>query len=271
VPRVAAELLNRFRNSDGGFGPRAGEASELEPTALAAMALNDEEARAWLAQEQREDGSFAVRVGRYVNDSTTGLCTLALEPGPGRERALDYLEKGGAQRVGSTPAVPIDPSAIGWGWTSGTASWVEPSARVLWALRVARPMSSRIGDAVSYLRDRESVGGGWNYGNREVLGEELPPFAQTTAIALIGLWRLDLALEVRGLESLRRLWRVESSGGLTLAMAMAAFRMHGALSEAEMVNGSLQRLVEETGLLGDGTALGWAALAAGDHLPGVDG
>jgi hypothetical protein len=52
---------------------------------------------------------------------------------------------------------------------------------------------------------------------------------------------------------------------------MAAFRMHGALSEAEMVNGSLQSLVEETGLLGDGTALGWAALAAGDHLPGVEG
>ena len=30
---------------------------------------------------------------------------------------------------------------------------------------------------------------GWNYGNREALGEELPPFAQTTAIALIEFLR----------------------------------------------------------------------------------
>jgi hypothetical protein len=35
------------------------------------------------------------------------------------------------------------------------------------------------------------------------------------------------------------------------------------------VNGALRQLVEETGLLGDGNALGWAALAASDGLPGV--
>jgi hypothetical protein len=270
LPGGAAALLGRHRNADGGFGPLVGTSSEPEPTALAAMALHDSDARAWLAREQREDGSFAIGVGPYVNDSATGLCALALEPGPGRERALDYVERGRAQRVGSTAAVPIDPSAIGWGWATGTASWVEPTARVLWALRVARPTSALIGDAVTFLRDRESVGGGWNYGNREVLGEDLPPFAQTTAIALIGLRRLDPDLERRGLGSLRRLWRVESSGGLTLAMAMASFRMHGVHSEAELVNGALRQLVEETGLLGDGNALGWAALAASDGLPGVD-
>lgn len=235
------------------------------------MALSDPDAKGWLADEQRQNGSFAVDVGPYVNDSATGLCALALDPGPERERALDYLEGARARRVASTSAVPIDPSAIGWGWAIGTASWVEPTARVLWALRVARPSSPRIGDAVSLLRDRESVGGGWNYGNREVLGEELPPFAQTTATALIGLRRLDPALEMRGLGSLRRLWRVESAGGLSLATAMAAFRIHGADSDAETVHVALQRLVDETGLLGDGIALGWAAVAAGDGLPGIDG
>lgn len=266
----AVALLGRCRNPDGGFGLRAGQASELEPTALAAMALDDPAARAWLADEQREDGSFGVDVGRYVNDSATGLCALALGLGSERERALDYLEEGGARRVESSSAIPIDPSAIGWGWTEDTASWVEPTARALWALRVGRPSSPRIDDGVSLLLDRESVGGGWNYGNREVLGEDLPPFAQTTAIALIGLRRFDPVLEMRGVDALRRLWRVESAGGLSLATTMAAFRIHGADSEAERVNVRLRRLVEETTLLGDGVALGWAALAASERLPGIE-
>ena len=268
---VARSLLDRYRNADGGFGPRVGQPSELEPTALAAMALADQDAAAWLAAVQRSDGAFAFDVGPYVNDSATGLCALAVGPGSEREKALDYLENAQAQRVESSAAVPIDPSAVGWGWVGGTASWVEPTARALWALRVARPSSSRIADAVALLRDRGSVGGGWNYGNREVLGEELPPFAQTTAAALIGLRRLDPDLEMSGLDSLRRLWRIEAAGGLSLAMTMAAFRTHEAPSDAESVGVVLERLVRATGLLGDGLAVGWAALAASDPLPGIDG
>jgi hypothetical protein len=268
---VARSLLDRFRNPDAGFGPGIGQPSELEPTALAAMALADPEAAGWLAAAQRPDGAFGFDVGSDVNDSATGLCALAVGPGSQRERALDYLENAQARRVESTAAVPIDPSAVGWGWVGGTASWVEPTARALWALRVARPTSSRIADAVALLKDRGSVGGGWNYGNREVLGEELPPYAQTTAAALIGLRRLDPDLEMRGLDSLRGLWRTEAAGGLSLAMTLAAFRIHEAPSDAENVGVALERLVGETGLLGDGIALGWAALAASDTLPGIDG
>jgi hypothetical protein len=173
--------------------------------------------------------------------------------------------------VDSSLAVPIDPSAIGWGWVEGTASWVEPTARALWALRVARPSSRRIADAVALLRDRECIGGGWNYGNRMVLDEELPPFAQTTAIALIGLRDLDADLEARGLEALRRLWRVESAGGLTLATSLVAFRVHHVAAEVRSTRQALERLVIETGLWGDGVALGWAALAMSERLTGVDG
>jgi hypothetical protein len=115
------------------------------------------------------------------------------------------------------------------------------------------------------------VGGGWNYGNREVLGEDLPAFAQTTAAALIGLRGLDHDLESFGLGALRRLWRVEAAGGLSLAMTMAAFRIHDARSDAERVGDALEQLVRATGLLGDGIAIGWAALAASDTLPGIDG
>ncbi len=107
--------------------------------------------------------------------------------GSEREKALDYLENAQAQRVESSAAVPIDPSAVGWGWVGGTPRGSSQRPGHSGRSGLARPSSSRITDAVALLRDRESVGGGWNYGNREVLGEELPPFAQTTAVALIGL------------------------------------------------------------------------------------
>jgi hypothetical protein len=269
MPVRTASLVARLRNADGGFGARVGQPSEPEPTALAVLALNDEEARSWLVGHQREDGSFSTEAGPYVNDSATGLGALALGPGAERERALDYLESSRASRVESTAAIPIDDSAIGWGWARGTASWVEPTARALWALRVARPASARIADAVDLLRDRESVGGGWNYGNREVLGEDLPPFVQTTAIALVSLSGLDQDLATRGLSTLRRIWRQESAGGLSLATALAAFRAHGASTDADAVRIELERLIATTGLLGDGVALTWAALASGRALEAV--
>lgn len=270
MPGDAASVLDRLRNADGGFGPRAGQPSEPEPTALAALSLHDPGARSWLAEHQYDDGSVSIDAGPYVNDSATGLAALALDPGPGRERALDYLESSQARRVESTAATPIDASAIGWAWARGTASWVEPTARALWALRVARPSSPQIGDAVALLRDRESVGGGWNYGNRVVLGEDLPPFAQTTAVALIGLSGQDPVLEARGLSTIRRLWRVESAGGLSLATTLVAFRVHGEATDAVAVRFALERLISTTKLLGDAVALGWAALALDAPLPGGD-
>jgi Prenyltransferase and squalene oxidase repeat len=265
----ASELLATLRNPDGGFALRAGQVSEAEPTALAAMALGDHEASEWLRRHQRNDGAFVSDPGPYENDSGTSICCLALPPGPQRERALDHLENNRAEPVVPTAAIPVDATAVGWGWTSGAASWVEPSSRALWAFRVARPASPRIADAVAFMRDRETTRGGWNYGNRIVLHEELPPFAQTTAVGLIGLRGFDPDLEARALRELRRLWREESAGGLTLAMSVAAFRVHDDAAEATAAGIALRRLVATTELLGDGVALGWAALALSDHLPGV--
>jgi hypothetical protein len=270
VPKDAPHLLASLRNTDGGFGLGMGQPSETEPTALAAIALDDEGARSWLAEHQGEDGSFSFGAGPYVNDSVTGLGALALGPGRERERALDHLESTRARRVDSTSAIPIDESAVGWGWAEGTTSWVEPTATALWALRLTRPSSVAVKDAVALLRDRESVGGGWNYGNRVVLGEVLPPFAQTTGIALVGLTAMDLELEERGLDALSRLWRVESEGGLSLSTTLAAFRVHGRTQEARTVRTALERLVDRTQLLGDGVALGWAALAMSDRSPAED-
>jgi len=263
---ASAALLEALRNPDGGFGVRASQPSEAEPTALAALALDDEGARAWLAGAQAGDGSFGLNAGPYRNDAATGLAALALDPGPERERALDYLERTRAARVEASDAVPMDADAIGWAWATGTASWTEPTARALLALRVGRPSSSAIADGVALLRDREAVGGGWNYGNRTVLGEDLPPFVQTTAIALIALRGADAELEARGTDTLRGLWRTESAGGLSVATTLAAFRLAADDAESDAAALVLDELVAQTGLLGDGVALAWSALATGEGL-----
>jgi hypothetical protein len=261
-----ADLLEALRNADGGFGVRAGQPSEPEPTALAALALDDEGARGWLASAQASDGSFGLNVGPYRNDSATGFAALALPAGPERERALDHVERTRAERVEPSEAVPLDADAIGWAWARGTASWTEPTARALLALRLLRPGSGAISDGIALLRDREAVGGGWNYGNRTVLEEDLPPYVQTTAIALVALRGADPSLEARGLEVLARLWRSESSGGLSVATALAAFRLHGREPEAADAAEVLDALVIHTGLVGDVVALAWAAIATGDGL-----
>jgi prenyltransferase/squalene oxidase-like repeat protein len=253
------------RNPDGGFGPRPGGPSEPEPTALGALALDNADARGWLMAHQRPDGGFGVAEGWVVDDAATALAALALT-GAARERALDHVEATPARRVDNSSAIPHNPDAIGWAWTMGTFGWVDPTARALLALRIGRPASGSILDAIALLRDRESVGGGWNYGNRTVLGEDLPPYAQTTAMGLLALRGLDDGLESRALERLRDLWGDEQAGGLSIALALAAFRVHGVDKEVDATRSALDDVVDRTGLLGDSVALAWAALAAGDRV-----
>jgi len=263
---AAGRRLRAARNYDGGFGPGPAAPSEPEPTALAAIALGDDGARRWLMQRQRDDGSFGIVQGFVRDEGATGLAALAAGPGLTRERALDRLEELEGEPLESSAAVPLDGSIRGWPWVGGTAGWVEPTARSLLALRLFRPGSLRIGEAMAFLRDRRCVGGGWNYGNREVLGEDLPPFAHTTATALVGLHGLDDALEHQGAARLRDLWRRERAGGISVALSLAVFRIRGDRDEASGAADVLADIVAHTDLLGDPVAAAWAAIATG---PGV--
>jgi hypothetical protein len=264
--RRAAARLSAAR-SDGGFGPRPGLAAEPEPTALAAIALGDDDARRWLVEHQREDGGFALVAGDVVSDAATALGALALSPGEAQDRALDHVMNHQAQRLPANPDSPHDPSLRGWGWTPDTFGWVEPTAHAVLALQVLRPSADGpLSDGLALLANRECDGGGWNYGNRVILGVDLPPYAQTTAVALIALQGAQPELFARGLASLDRLWRAERHGGLSLAMAVAAFRLAGE-PVAEEVERALDAELERTALLEDTVALAWAGIATG---PGLD-
>ena len=258
--------LGRAQGADGGFGPRPGSTSEPEPTALAAIALGAAGAGAadWLAARQAPDGSVGMRLGPVWNESATALAAFALG-GTERQRALDHVAGEQGRATPNSPIVPHDGSLQGWAWTAGTAGWVEPTSRGVLALRALRPAAAQITDGVAYLRDRACLAGGWNYGNRVVYGEELPPYAQTTAVALLALRPGDGAVFEQGFGVLRSLWLKERQGGLSLAMSLAAASAHGDAMVAQ-TSAALFELFARTGFLGDTVALAWGVIATG---PGV--
>jgi len=247
------------------FGARPGAPAEAEPTALAAIALGDAGAVDWLAAHQHVDGGFGLRSGVVDSDASTALAAIALPSGDARERALDHVVASRAARVPDSTATPHDASTRGWGWTPDTFGWVDPTSRAVLALRLLRPSATvDIADGLAVLADRECVGGGWNYGNREVLGVDLPPYVQTTAIALVGSQDALPAQRDRALEYLSRTWSLEP-GGLSLALTLAAFRLlgHGA---ADAVESRLARAFDVHGFLGDVVAIAWATIATGPAL-----
>lgn len=260
-----ASRLREAQSTDGGFGPRPGQPSEPEPTALATIALDDADGRAWLSEHQVGDGSVSFEAAIVVNDSASAFAAIGFGAGDARERALDHLEGTLARTVRSTTAVPHDPSFRGWGWTEDTSGWVDPTSRATLALRLLRPGAPAIVDGLGLLRDRETVGGGWNYGNRVVFDDDLWPYAQTTAAALLALEGTDPELEERGIVVLRRLWRDEREGGLSLAMsnAVLGLRRDPDAAEARL---ALFDLFERTAFMGDVVTLAWAAIATGPEL-----
>lgn len=260
-----ASRLREARSTDGGFGPRPGQPSEPEPTALATFALDDADGRAWLSAHQVDDGSVSFDAAIVVNDSATAFAAIGFEAGDSRERALDHLEGTLARSVRSTAAVPHDASLRGWGWTEDTAGWVDPTSRATLALRLMRSDAPAIADGLGLLHDRETVGGGWNYGNRVVFGYDLWPYAQTTAAALLALQGTNPELEERGMGVLRTLWRDEREGGLSLAMSNAVLGLRED-PDATEARRSLFDLFDRTAFLGDVVTLAWAAIATGPAL-----
>ncbi|MGH2594886.1 MAG: hypothetical protein ACRDH7_02850 [Actinomycetota bacterium] len=260
-----ASRLREARSIDGGFGPRPGQPSEAEPTALATIALEDADGQAWLSQHQADDGSVSFDAASVVNDSATAFAAIALEVGDARERALDHLEGTLARTYRSTAAIPHDTSFRGWAWTEDTAGWVDPTSRATLALRLLRPDAPAITDGLGLLADRETVGGGWNYGNRVVFGDDLWPYAQTTAAALLALQGTNPELEGRGMDMLRTLWRDEREGGLSLAMSSAVLGLRRD-SDTAGARGALVDLFERTAFLGDVVTLAWAVIATGPAL-----
>ncbi len=195
------EWLLEHQNADGGWPYAPGKRSTLEPTALAFAALLGHapaesaraRARTWILDRQLPDGGFAARTGEVSPHWATPLAAIALCRGgldaDVRERALTWLRTSSGRQIASDSATnDLDGSLRGWSWFPGTFSWVEPTAYAILAFKTEGwGTDPRVVEGEKLLFDRVCAHGGWNYGNRRVLGEELVPFDQVTAKVLLAL------------------------------------------------------------------------------------
>ena len=157
--KAVTHFLIKAQNRDGGWGMAQGRNSNTEATSFALMALTSlgqqslagviDRGAYWLIHRQRPDGSWPLMDGVGESSWTTGLAIIALTPfDTYRSRALRgaewlLLQKGKVTWISSllyrwVPRklpVQINPDLQGWPWTAGTASWVEPTAYALIALK----------------------------------------------------------------------------------------------------------------------------------------
>jgi hypothetical protein len=118
------------------------------------------------------------------------------------------------------------------------------------------------------FQERECVGGGWNYGSRETLGVNLPPYVQTTAVALLGLGDTDPNLADRGVAELERSWRSEIDGLLSTATTACALDLFGsphAGSARDAVAATIRDGAPDT------VVAAWTAFALGGRGPWLGG
>lgn len=211
--------LLRSQNSDGGWGFREGSESAIEPTAWALIALEGqrqpEEVRErvlrggeFLLDSQLADGSWPAFPKLAEGCWVTSLACLALWPHDlGQDSALDGAHWLCHQMPGEgkwnwrlrhqlfdhEDAASQNHSLYGWPWTTGTASWVEPTAFALLALGcIPTPLlpaaaAKRRELGVVMLVDRKCPGGGWNCGNPMVYGAVGRPLVGPTVWALLAL------------------------------------------------------------------------------------
>jgi len=289
VSNPAVQHLMRGQSADGGWGAYPGGASRTESTALATLALSanaaDETAgaiaagRGWLDPRQLPSGAWPLGDDAPEPSWSTSLVALALSHfAPESERiasAARWLlgQKGrGTSWWGKVyfwffpdrRAVELDPDLIGWPWVEDTFSWVEPTSYAMMALKRLRGVvggggvEDRLEEADRLLVDRACRGGGWNYGNTRVLGEDLWPYPDTTALALLALAdRAELPEVGGGLTALERML-AENDSILSLGLGALVFGVHGrdALPLRERLAAKL-----ETWDGGEIRALAWAALA----------
>lgn len=247
------EFLRKTQNQDGGWGYFPGKGSWFEPTTYAMLALHGRREsegdldRAWklLRSWQLADGSFRpsgeVKDGTWVTAHAVTLASVRGVNDASVRSSVDWL----LREVGAEHEVPmrvasffhwiptkLDVSHEGWPWRSGNASWIEPTAQTLVALKkVASQYRSadvehRVREGEKLVLSRRCSDGGWNCGNPNVYNFDLPSYPETTGLALLGLQGRN-EQELAGALEVARQFRAETKSSLAKAWLQIALRCHG--------------------------------------------
>jgi hypothetical protein len=289
----AAKLLRQTQNPDGGWGAIAGKQSNTESTALGLLALRSlddlrensvlEKAEQWLANTQNPDGSWSYGAGSKAPSWSTALAVMALSDSSVEAERLVRAGNWILAQEGSKPgilaklilalsfqkkAVHLNDDLIGWSWTPGSFSWVEPTSYCLIALKKiksrlsAKAVQERVDQAELMIYDRMCEGGGWNYGNAAVYGDPLWPYPDITALALIALQdhkeRNDNRVSLRALSKMAE----TTDSGLALGWATICLSVYG--EDISELRKRLDQKFAKTKFLGETKPVALAILASED-------
>ncbi len=291
---IATNSLLETQNKDGGWGAIPGKRSNTEATAFALLALESAsadgafiaKAKNWLVMRQFPDGSWPLNDTAKEPSWSTALAALALSALRGstddRARAIKaaswLLEQAGGKPgllaklillvKGQRRVVRLDQNLIGWPWTTGNFSWVEPTSYCLIVLKKlqqllpADKVGERIAQAELLIYDRMCDGGGWNYGNSEVFSEKLWPYPDVTALALIATSNHPERRENKISLAVLRELALKTDSGLALSWALICFAAYG-FQEVALKNALDQRFAKDK-FLEETKTLALAILAISD-------
>jgi Prenyltransferase and squalene oxidase repeat len=291
---AAIQFLMEVQNPDGGWGAGKGKRSNTEATSIATLALStvgdasleEKISRGvnWLTARQNSNGSWPLTESSKEPSWTTALAILALTHfASHRQKALtgaawlirqegkfNFLASLLYRFAPQTMQVKLNPLLKGWPWTTGTFSWVEPTAYALIALKKISPYlkdkqtHERIRQGELMIYDRMCAEGGWNYGNSEVLEANLWPYPDITALALIALQdHRETQTNQLSLKSLKKML-AENHSGLTLSWSVICLSLYG--DDPAPWRKTLANNYKKAAFLGETKTIALALLAAGDGI-----
>ncbi len=176
-----------------------------EPTALAALALaagdrtvDAQRAIDWIASQQAADGSVGPMPGQATPGWPTSLAVLAAQFVYSRNsaakhafdltRAINWICQTKGESLPRNDITAHDTTIVAWPWVADTHSWIEPTSQSILALKaIGRAADARAQEGARMIIDRLLPSGGCNYGNTFVMGQELRPHLQPTALAMLAL------------------------------------------------------------------------------------
>jgi hypothetical protein len=263
--REQSTALAEARNADGGWGYARGRASRVEPTCLAMLAFaatGQTVDASVLMRWPRDGGLLTDPISRGVNAADNGIALLISQRWPEADTfTRDIAAAVAAVKGKALPPAPDtsrqDNGIQGWPWVATTFSWVEPTAWCVLALKKwlrshSDPAAAgRVAEGERLLLDRVCRGGGWNYGNSNMLGKELFPYVPTTAIALLALQdRRDHDAVKRSLDYLSS-HCVDERSGLSVSLSRIALGVLGAQDRDAELGAVLAQTWHSTQYLGN--------------------
>lgn len=214
ISKVDSFIRKACKN--GSWAYKTGDEACMEPTAFCGIAMRkDEPLRKqvieFLTRNQNGDGGWSTSAGLGKSDWTSGLALLALRillkedsdqaaHSTKIDKAVEYLFEARTEFYGALAKFLLQISKgdeglnypRGWPWSPGCFHWVEPTSYALLALKIPAHVQQTdskrvIARADNFLLEHACKDGGWNHGNDLCLSVYLPPFAVTTAEALVAL------------------------------------------------------------------------------------